>query len=72
MDKQEIIELHKKQTGVLEVTAELPVRNSNELGKAYTPGVAELSRIIYDDPKQKDELTISGKLVAVVTDGSAV
>lgn len=72
MDKQEIIELHKKQIGVLEVTAELPVRNSNELGKAYTPGVAELSRIIYDDPKQKDELTISGKLVAVVTDGSAV
>ncbi|QQP82545.1 NADP-dependent malic enzyme [Pediococcus acidilactici] len=72
MDKQEIIELHKKQTGVLEVTAELPVRNLNELGKAYTPGVAELSRIIYDDPKQKDELTISGKLVAVVTDGSAV
>lgn len=72
MDKQEIIELHKKQTGVLEVTAELPVRNSNELGKAYTPGVGELSRIIYDDPKQKDELTISGKLVAVVTDGSAV
>lgn len=72
MDKQEIIELHKKQTGVLEVTAELPVRNSNELGKAYTPGVAELSRIIYDDPKQKDELTISGKLVAVVTNGSAV
>ena len=72
MDKQEIIELHKKQTGVLEVTAELPVRNSNELGKAYTPGVAELSRIIYDDPKQKDELTISGKFVAVVTDGSAV
>ena len=38
----------------------------------YTPGVAELSLMIEKNHALARELTISGKLVAVITDGSAV
>ncbi len=72
MDREEIIDLHKKHNGVLEIKAVLPVNNAEDLERAYTPGVAELSKLIQSDSDKKNELTISGKLVAVVTDGSAV
>lgn len=72
MDKDEIVELHEENTGVLEIGAEMAVKNKSNLGKAYTPGVAQISKAIEHDPELKDKLTMSGKLVAVVTDGSAV
>ncbi|WP_203642629.1 NAD(P)-dependent malic enzyme [Levilactobacillus andaensis] len=72
MDKDEIVELHEENTGVLEIGAEMDVKNKSDLGKAYTPGVAQISKAIEHDPELKDKLTMSGKLVAVVTDGSAV
>ncbi|WP_225428726.1 NAD(P)-dependent malic enzyme [Levilactobacillus suantsaiihabitans] len=72
MDKDEIVELHEENTGVLEIGAEMAVNNKTDLGKAYTPGVAQISKAIEHDPELKDKLTMSGKLVAVVTDGSAV
>ncbi|TGD17766.1 NADP-dependent malic enzyme [Levilactobacillus suantsaiihabitans] len=50
----------------------MAVNNKTDLGKAYTPGVAQISKAIEHDPELKDKLTMSGKLVAVVTDGSAV
>lgn len=72
MDKDEIVKLHATHTGVLEMAPELAVENKTDLGKAYTPGVATISKAIEKDPSLKDQLTLSGKLVAVVTDGSAV
>lgn len=72
MDKDEIVELHEENTGVLEIGAEMAVNNKTDLGRAYTPGVAQISKAIEHDPELKDKLTMSGKLVAVVTDGSAV
>ncbi|WP_125583465.1 NAD(P)-dependent malic enzyme [Levilactobacillus cerevisiae] len=72
MDKDEIVELHEENTGVLEIGAEMAVKNKTDLGKAYTPGVAQISKAIEQNPELKDKLTMSGKLVAVVTDGSAV
>lgn len=72
MDKNEIVKLHSIHTGVLEMAPEMEVENKIELGKAYTPGVAIISKAIEKNPSLKDQLTLSGKLVAVVTDGSAV
>ncbi|AZZ61165.1 NADP-dependent malic enzyme [Oenococcus sp. UCMA 16435] len=68
----EILEIHSKNVGVLDVKADMDVESRQDLGKAYTPGVAALSKIIEKNPGLKDKYTISGKLVAVVTDGSAV
>lgn len=72
MDIDEVMQLHERHTGVLEMTPELAVKNKADLGKAYTPGVADVSKAIQKDPRLKNKLTLSGKLVAVVTDGSAV
>lgn len=68
----EVFELHKKHTGVLSIEPEMQVSNKKELGEAYTPGVAGIAKDIEAHAELKDELTLSGKLVAVVTDGSAV
>lgn len=54
------------------VASELRVRTQEELAAAYTPGVAELCEEIADARIQARDVTMSGKLIAVVTDGTAV
>ncbi|MBO8441225.1 MAG: NADP-dependent malic enzyme [Firmicutes bacterium] len=71
-EEDEILELHERNTGVLSMHPEFDVKNKTDLGKAYTPGVAKIAKIIEKDPSKKDVYTMSGKLVALVTDGSAV
>jgi len=44
----------------------------DDLGLAYTPGVAEPVRAIAEDPEAAYKYTAKGNLVAVITDGSAV
>ncbi|UQS81933.1 NADP-dependent malic enzyme [Bombilactobacillus folatiphilus] len=68
----EVFSLHEKNTGVLAIQGELPVTNRQQLAQAYTPGVAKIAKLIEQDPTAKDKYTVSGKLVAIVTDGSAV
>ncbi|KRM91285.1 NAD(P)-dependent malic enzyme [Fructilactobacillus florum] len=68
----DVFEIHKKHTGILGIEGDFPVENKEELGLAYTPGVAQVAKAIQKDPKLKDVYTMSGKLVAVVTDGTAV
>lgn len=68
----EILDLHHEHIGVLSIQSELPVKNGIDLAKAYTPGVAELSKLIEKNHELAREYTISGKLVAVISDGTAV
>ena len=70
--KSEVIELHNRNTGVLKVQGLIDVENEDDLAKAYTPGVAELSLMISKNNDLARELTISGKLICVITDGTAV
>ncbi len=69
---EDLLRLHAKQTGELEIKPTMVVDNREELGEAYTPGVAVIAKMIADHENLKAKYTISGKLVAVVTDGSAV
>lgn len=69
---EEVLALHKEHTGVLSIHPDIQVTDNRDLAKAYTPGVAELSLLIEQDHNLAREYTISGKLVAVITDGSAV
>lgn len=71
-DNDEIFKLHEKHNGVLGIEPDMEIKNKSDLGKAYTPGVASISKLIEAHPDMKDRLTMSGKLIAVVTDGSAV
>ncbi|MBP6038486.1 MAG: NADP-dependent malic enzyme [Candidatus Saccharimonas sp.] len=66
-------ELHKRYKG--KITTKL--RDDSELDRTklsayYTPGVAEVSKIIADDPLQLPIYTWTNNLVAVISDGSAV
>ncbi|MBD5807818.1 NAD-dependent malic enzyme [Limosilactobacillus fermentum] len=72
MKDEEVLSLHAKHQGVLAISPEFTVHNKQELGEAYTPGVAIISKLIERYPELKDKYTMSGKLVALVTDGSAV
>ncbi|MGO2699038.1 MAG: NAD(P)-dependent malic enzyme, partial [Enterococcus faecalis] len=63
---------HQKNIGVLSLEATEAVLNHHDLAKMYTPGVAELSLMIAQNHELAREWTISGKLIAVITDGSAV
>lgn len=69
---QEAIELHRKHGGKLTVQSVVPITNKDELSLAYTPGVAGVCLAIAADKNLARSLTIKGRTVAVVSDGSAV
>ena len=58
--------------GKIEVAVKVPMRNRDDLARAYTPGVARVSMAIAKNPDVVRNLTIKRNTVAVVTDGSAV
>lgn len=58
--------------GKIEVNPKVPLKTRDDLSRAYTPGVARISRAIAADPADARRLTIKRNTVAVVTDGSAV
>lgn len=64
--------LHKKHKGKIELKSKVPLKTKEDLSLAYTPGVAEVCRLIAKDHKQMNSYTMRGNTVAVVTDGSAV
>lgn len=70
--KQEALQLHMKHQGKIEVISKVPLKNSRDLSLAYTPGVAEPCKKIKENPDSVYEYTAKGRMVAVVTDGSAV
>lgn len=70
--KSKALEFHKEHKGKIGTLVLTPVINREELSLAYTPGVAEVSRVVAGDTKLAYEYTIKGHTVAVVTDGSAV
>ena len=69
---EEVLAIHQKNIGVLSLEATEAVLNHHDLAKMYTPGVAELSLMIAQNHELAREWTISGKLIAVITYGSAV
>ena len=70
--KKLALEKHYGWKGKIEVVSRTPVKSSEDLSTAYTPGVAEPCLAIKDDVNKSYELTRRHNLVAVVTDGSAV
>lgn len=58
--------------GKVEIRSRVPLRNRDDLSRAYTPGVARVCTAIHDNPSKAHFLTIKANTVAVVTDGTAV
>ena len=58
--------------GKLGTALTAPLANARDLAVAYTPGVAEVSRAIAAEPGLAARYTWTNRLVAVVSDGTAV
>ncbi|MWB99485.1 NAD(P)-dependent malic enzyme [Agromyces seonyuensis] len=58
--------------GKLDIALSAPLETKRDLSIAYTPGVAQVSRMIHSAPETAAQYTWASRLVAVVSDGSAV
>ncbi|WP_375141882.1 NADP-dependent malic enzyme [Zhihengliuella sp.] len=58
--------------GKLNIETTMPLDSKRALSIAYTPGVAQVSRAIAEDPSKHATHTWASRLVAVVSDGTAV
>src|SRR5690625_1391316 len=70
--KSDALELHKVNQGKLSVNSKVALKDKHALSLAYSPGVAEPCKEIYEDERKIFDYTIKGNTVGVVTDGSAV
>jgi malate dehydrogenase (oxaloacetate-decarboxylating) len=68
--EDEIFAAH--EGGKLRVSLTAPLEDRRDLSIAYTPGVAQVSRAIAADPALAETHTWASRLVAVVSDGTAV
>ena len=64
--KEKAIQMHKEWNGKLETISKTPVKSSEDLAIAYTPGVAEPCRLIAEDPSLAYTYTIKSNTVAVL------
>lgn len=69
---EKALALHKKLGGKIRTVPAAPVRNRADLSLVYTPGVAAVSMKVANNPKEAAKYTIRGRMVAVISDGSAV
>jgi len=70
IEENEIFEAHER--GKLSVELKSPLDTQRALSIAYTPGVAQVSRAIAVDATLAKRYTWANRLVAVISDGSAV
>lgn len=70
--KKQALALSQAHQGKIEMQSKLPIETMADLAVAYTPGVAEVSRVIHQDASLAYQYTSKGNTVAVVTDGTAV
>jgi len=67
------LELHQQYKGkITTALRDTSTLDKEKLSAYYTPGVAEVSRVIADDPSKMSTYTWTNNLVAVISDGSAV
>jgi malate dehydrogenase (oxaloacetate-decarboxylating) len=69
---KEALALHKKLKGKIRIAPAMLVKNRAELSLIYTPGVAAVSSYVAKHPKEARDYTIKGRMIAVISDGSAV
>lgn len=64
--------MHYEAKGKIEMISRVPVRDTDDLSLAYTPGVAQPCLEIQKDVEKSYDLTRRWNMCAVITDGTAV
>jgi malate dehydrogenase (oxaloacetate-decarboxylating)(NADP+) len=71
--KQRALDYHRYPTpGKIRIAPTKALTTQEDLGLAYSPGVANASELIAADPSEVSNMTSRGNLVAVITNGTAV
>jgi malate dehydrogenase (oxaloacetate-decarboxylating) len=68
--RDDVLQLHKN--GKVKMINTVHISSLDDLHRVYTPGVAEVCRLIHDQPSWKDTYTGIPYSVAIVTDGTAI
>lgn len=69
---EEALKLHREHKGKIGIGLKVEIKNREDLGLAYTPGVAQPCREIAKKAEEIWTYTAKSNLVAVVSDGTAV
>lgn len=69
---QKALDEHKRLKGKISTSLRALPDTKEALSTFYSPGVAEVSRVIAADPTKLKDYTWTNNLVAVISDGSAV
>lgn len=70
--RDDALHMHKQKQGKLEVSPKVEINDKEALSLAYSPGVAEPCKEIYENESTIFDYTMKSNMVGVVTDGSAV
>ena len=71
--RESALEYHRFPTpGKIAIAPTKPMATQRDLALAYSPGVAAACEAIVRDPREANQMTARGNLVAVVTNGTAV
>ncbi|MGV3244189.1 NAD(P)-dependent malic enzyme [Staphylococcus sp. 11261D007BR] len=70
--RDDALYMHKEHQGKIAISPKVKVTNKEELSLAYSPGVAEPCKDIYEDNGKVYDYTSKSNTVAVISDGSAV
>jgi len=68
--RDDVLELH--ENGKIRMVNTVSANSLEDLRKVYTPGVAEVCRLLQDDLNWKDYYTTIPNSIAIVTDGTAI
>ncbi len=72
MSINDSLEYRRRHRGVIGIDCKIPIKDESILSLVYTPGVAEPSLKIAENPVNAFEYTCRGNTIAIVTDGSRV
>lgn len=69
---QKAFDVHKNHQGKIGTAILTPAKNREDLSLLYTPGVAAVSEAVAEDKALSFDLTLRGRTIAVISDGSSV
>ena len=68
--RDDVMETHK--FGKIKMVSNIPITSVDVLRRVYTPGVAQVCKLLEKEPGWKDYFTAIPYMVAIVTDGTAI
>ncbi len=72
VDKDDVLSLHKKAQGKVEVVPKVMLDTHERLSKYYTPGVSFVSQAISQDVYRVYDYTSKSNTIAIVSDGTRI